>query len=52
MKPNWGCLPMMPAFSPTIARWQNTFEAAVAANANPKQVANWVTQDVAAYLNT
>lgn len=28
------------------------FEAAVAADANPKQVANWVTQDLAAYLNT
>ena len=27
------------------------FETAVAANANPKQVANWVTQDIAAYLN-
>lgn len=27
------------------------FETAVAANANPKQVANWITQDIAAYLN-
>ncbi|MGF1478722.1 MAG: Asp-tRNA(Asn)/Glu-tRNA(Gln) amidotransferase subunit GatB [Cyanophyceae cyanobacterium] len=27
------------------------FEAAVTAGANPKQVANWVTQDIAAYLN-
>ncbi|AFY77026.1 MAG: Asp-tRNA(Asn)/Glu-tRNA(Gln) amidotransferase subunit GatB [Hydrococcus sp. C42_A2020_068] len=27
------------------------FEAAVAAGANPKLVANWVTQDIAAYLN-
>ena len=33
----------------TVAEY---FEAAVAANANPKQVANWVTQDLAAYLNT
>lgn len=33
----------------TVAEY---FEAAVAANANPKLVANWVTQDVAAYLNT
>jgi len=28
------------------------FEAAVTANANPKQVANWVMGDIAAYLNT
>ena len=28
------------------------FEAAVSANANPKQVANWVMGDIAAYLNT
>lgn len=28
------------------------FETAVAAGANPKLVANWVTQDLAAYLNT
>ncbi|MEC4983909.1 MAG: Asp-tRNA(Asn)/Glu-tRNA(Gln) amidotransferase subunit GatB [Oscillatoria sp. PMC 1068.18] len=28
------------------------FEAAVAAKANPKQVANWVMGDIAAYLNT
>jgi aspartyl-tRNA(Asn)/glutamyl-tRNA(Gln) amidotransferase subunit B len=27
------------------------FEAAVAANANPKQAANWVMGDIAAYLN-
>jgi aspartyl-tRNA(Asn)/glutamyl-tRNA(Gln) amidotransferase subunit B len=27
------------------------FEAAVAAGANPKLVTNWVTQDIAAYLN-
>jgi aspartyl-tRNA(Asn)/glutamyl-tRNA(Gln) amidotransferase subunit B len=27
------------------------FETAVANNADPKQVANWVTQDIAAYLN-
>ncbi|HEY9633355.1 MAG TPA: Asp-tRNA(Asn)/Glu-tRNA(Gln) amidotransferase subunit GatB [Coleofasciculaceae cyanobacterium] len=27
------------------------FEATVAANANPKQVANWVMGDIAAYLN-
>jgi aspartyl-tRNA(Asn)/glutamyl-tRNA(Gln) amidotransferase subunit B len=27
------------------------FEAAVAAGGNPKLVANWVTQDIAAYLN-
>ena len=27
------------------------FEAAVAAGANPKLVANWLTQDIAAYLN-
>ncbi len=28
------------------------FEMAVAANANPKQTANWVMGDIAAYLNT
>lgn len=28
------------------------FEAAVSTNANPKQVANWVMGDIAAYLNT
>jgi aspartyl-tRNA(Asn)/glutamyl-tRNA(Gln) amidotransferase subunit B len=28
------------------------FEAAVAANANPKQAANWVMGDIAAHLNT
>jgi aspartyl-tRNA(Asn)/glutamyl-tRNA(Gln) amidotransferase subunit B len=28
------------------------FEAAVAANANPKQIANWVMGDIAAHLNT
>jgi len=27
------------------------FEAAVAAGATPKQAANWITQDIAAYLN-
>ena len=27
------------------------FEATIAANANPKQAANWITQDIAAYLN-
>jgi len=27
------------------------FEAAIAAQANPKQAANWITQDIAAYLN-
>ncbi|MBR8828936.1 MAG: Asp-tRNA(Asn)/Glu-tRNA(Gln) amidotransferase subunit GatB [Gomphosphaeria aponina SAG 52.96 = DSM 107014] len=27
------------------------FEATIGANANPKLVANWVTQDIAAYLN-
>ncbi|PSO50693.1 MAG: Asp-tRNA(Asn)/Glu-tRNA(Gln) amidotransferase GatCAB subunit B [Cyanobacteria bacterium SW_9_44_58] len=27
------------------------FETAIANNADPKQVANWVTQDIAAYLN-
>ncbi|MGK7875772.1 MAG: Asp-tRNA(Asn)/Glu-tRNA(Gln) amidotransferase subunit GatB [Xenococcaceae cyanobacterium] len=33
----------------TVAEY---FEAAVAAKANPKQVANWVMGDIAAYLNT
>lgn len=32
----------------TVAEY---FEAAVAANANPKQAANWVMGDIAAYLN-
>ncbi len=32
----------------TVAEY---FEAAIAANANPKLVANWVSQDIAAYLN-
>ncbi|MBR8837049.1 MAG: Asp-tRNA(Asn)/Glu-tRNA(Gln) amidotransferase subunit GatB [Stigonema ocellatum SAG 48.90 = DSM 106950] len=27
------------------------FEAAIAAQANPKQAANWITQDISAYLN-
>ncbi|MBO3459993.1 Asp-tRNA(Asn)/Glu-tRNA(Gln) amidotransferase subunit GatB [Aetokthonos hydrillicola Thurmond2011] len=27
------------------------FEAAIATGANPKQAANWITQDIAAYLN-
>lgn len=27
------------------------FEAAIASQANPKQAANWITQDIAAYLN-
>ncbi|CDN09943.1 MAG: Asp-tRNA(Asn)/Glu-tRNA(Gln) amidotransferase subunit GatB [Richelia sp.] len=27
------------------------FEATIAAGANPKQAANWITQDIAAYLN-
>ncbi|WP_017318371.1 Asp-tRNA(Asn)/Glu-tRNA(Gln) amidotransferase subunit GatB [Mastigocladopsis repens] len=27
------------------------FEAVIAAGANPKQAANWITQDIAAYLN-
>ncbi|BAY61877.1 aspartyl/glutamyl-tRNA amidotransferase subunit B [Calothrix brevissima NIES-22] len=29
----------------------NYFEAAIAAGANPKAAANWITQDIAAYLN-
>jgi len=51
MKVSWGCLPTMPVLTDDqlVADY---FEAVSLTGANPKQAANWIMGDIAAYLNT
>jgi aspartyl-tRNA(Asn)/glutamyl-tRNA(Gln) amidotransferase subunit B len=51
MSPSLGYRPMMLAFSQMSARYHQYFESTVAAGADAKLTANWITQDIAAYLN-